>query len=236
MSVKRIIRRLKYGVRCDSKSYVSYLRKIGVEIGQRTVIFDPRTTIIDETRPWMIKIGTDVQITSGVTILTHGYDWSVLKGVYGEILGSAGRVEIGNNVFIGMHTTILKGVHIGNNVIIGANSLVNKNIPDNCVVAGNPCRIIMSLEKYYEKRKNQQVKEATELVKTYRKRKNINPDEAALHEFFWLFEDDPNGLCDIWKSMNRLVGNEEMTNEVMVKHEKLYDSMEVFLESIPWEN
>lgn len=117
------------------------------------MIFDPQTTIIDETRPWMIEIGNDVQITSGVTLLTHGYDWSVLKGVYGEVLGSSGVLKIGNNVFIGMHSTILKGVTIGNNVIIGANSLVNKDIPDNCVAAGNPCRVIMSLEEYYKKGK-----------------------------------------------------------------------------------
>ena len=89
------------------------------------------------TRPWLIDIGKNVKITEGVTILTHGFDWSVLKGVYGDILGSSGGVKIGDNVFIGMQTTILKGVHIGNNVIIGANSLVNKDIPDNCVAAGN---------------------------------------------------------------------------------------------------
>lgn len=38
----------------------------------------------------MISIGDDVQITSGVTILSHGFDWSVLKGTYGEVLGSSG--------------------------------------------------------------------------------------------------------------------------------------------------
>lgn len=43
-------------------------------IGERCVIFDPMFTIIDETRPWMIEIGNDVQITQGVTILTHRYD------------------------------------------------------------------------------------------------------------------------------------------------------------------
>lgn len=62
-------------------------------------------------------------------------------------------VSIGNNVFIGVNSTILKGVHIGNNVIIGANSLVNKDIPDNCVAAGNPCKVRMTLEEYYEKKK-----------------------------------------------------------------------------------
>lgn len=38
----------------------------------------------------MIKIGNDVQITAGITILSHGFDWVVLKGVYGEVLGSSG--------------------------------------------------------------------------------------------------------------------------------------------------
>lgn len=47
-----------------------------------------------------------------------------------------------------MHSIILKGVHIGNNVIIGANSLANKDIPDNCVVAGNLCKVVMILDNY----------------------------------------------------------------------------------------
>ena len=55
-----------------------------------------------------------------------------------------------------MHTTILKGTNIGDNVIIGANSLVNKDIPSNCVAAGNPIKIIMPLDTYYMKRKERQ--------------------------------------------------------------------------------
>lgn len=82
MWLKELYKKLKYGVRYSSETYISYLRKIGINIGCRTTIFDPRTTIIDETRPWMISIGDDVQITSGVTILSHGFDWSVLKGTY----------------------------------------------------------------------------------------------------------------------------------------------------------
>ena len=56
--------------------------------------------------------------------------------------------------FIEMKSTILKDVHIGNNVVIGANSLVNKDIPDNCVVAGNLAKVIMSLDEYYKKINN----------------------------------------------------------------------------------
>lgn len=132
-------------------------------IGNNTVIYSPNNCVIDQTRPWMIEIGDNVSITTGVTILTHGYDWSVFKGIYGDVLGSAGRVKIGNNVFIGMNSTILKGVTIGNNVVIGANSLINKNVPDNSVVVGNPQRVVCDIDSYLEKRRAAQVAEAADL-------------------------------------------------------------------------
>lgn len=135
-------------------------------------------------------------------------------------------------LFIGMHSTILKGVHIGNNVIIGANSLVNKDIPDNCVAAGSPCKVIMSLEEYYEKRKAAQVQEATELVRLYRERYGKEPDEMALREFFWLFSNEPETLPECWKSVNRLCGNEEYTNDVMRKHKIEFTNLDEFLYSI----
>ena len=89
----------------------------------------------------------------------------------------------------------------------------------------------MSLAEYYEKRKAAQVQEATELVRRYRERYGKEPDEKALHEFFWLFSDNPNELPEIWKSMNRLCGNEEYTNEVMRKHKKQFKSIDEFLNS-----
>ena len=51
-------------------------------------------------------------------------------------------VIIGNDCFIGAGTTILKGVTIGSRTIIGAGSVVTKSIPDDCIAAGNPCRVI----------------------------------------------------------------------------------------------
>lgn len=90
LSFKKLIRRWVYGYRASSESYINYLRSIGCKIGKRVNLFVPTRTDIDITRPWLIDIGDDVQITDGVTILTHGYDWSVLKGVYGEVLGSSG--------------------------------------------------------------------------------------------------------------------------------------------------
>ena len=64
-----------------------------MRIGSNSIIYDPVNTLIDETRPWMISIGENVKITYGVIILTHGYDWSVLKNVYGEVLGSSGECQ-----------------------------------------------------------------------------------------------------------------------------------------------
>lgn len=67
------------------------------------------------------------------------------------------EVIIGDNVWIGGNAVICPGVHIGNNVVIGAGSVVTKDIPDNVIVAGNPCRIIREITEadrryYYKKR------------------------------------------------------------------------------------
>ena len=62
-----------------------------------------------------------------------------------------------------MNSTILKGVTIGNNVVIGANSLINKNVPDNSVVVGNPQRVVCDIDSYLEKRRAAQVAEAADL-------------------------------------------------------------------------
>lgn len=55
------------------------------------------------------------------------------------------RPVIGNNVCVGAHACIIGDIHVGDNVIVGAGSVVVKDVPDNCVVAGNPARIIRYL-------------------------------------------------------------------------------------------
>lgn len=88
--LKQLMKKIVYREKADSNTYVNFLRSQGAKIGERVNIYAPNKTIIDMTRPWLLDIGDDVQITEEVTILTHGYDWSVLKGVYGEVLGSSG--------------------------------------------------------------------------------------------------------------------------------------------------
>lgn len=97
-------------------------------------------TVLDEAR---VTIGDDCFIGPNVSIYTacHSTD-PVERNTRQEW---AKPVTIGNNVWIGGSVTILPGVTIGDNVTIGAGSVVTKNIPSNCVAAGNPCKVIKSI-------------------------------------------------------------------------------------------
>lgn len=55
--------------------------------------------------------------------------------------------EIGDDVYISAGARVIGKIKVGNNVIIGANAVVNKDVPDNCIVAGVPARIIRTIDK-----------------------------------------------------------------------------------------
>lgn len=61
-------------------------------------------------------------------------------------------VTVGEDVWIGGNCTILPGVTIGNNVVVAAGAVVTKDVPDNCVVAGVPAKILKTLENKIEKK------------------------------------------------------------------------------------
>lgn len=136
---------------------------------------------IDLTRPCLVEIGRNCIFAGGVVLLTHGYDWAVLREKYGEVLGSSGKVVIEDNVFIGANTIILKGVRIGKNTIIGAGSVVTHDISPDSVAAGNPCKVIMSVEEYFAKRKQIYIEEA----KAYARELYQKTGKAPRLEYFW---------------------------------------------------
>ena len=109
--------------------------------------------ILDPSHCWLISIGDNVTMAPRVHILCHDASTKQFLG-YTKI----GRVNIGDNVFIGAESVVLPGVSIGNNVIIGANSTVTKSIPDNMVAAGSPAKIICSLEEYLSKNREKMKK------------------------------------------------------------------------------
>lgn len=239
MNLRGVIKKIIDGPKYSSISYVRYLRSLGMRIGEDTVIYSPKHCIIDVTRPWMIEIGRNVSVTEGVTILTHGYDCSVFKGKYGDVLGSAGRVKIGDNVFIGMNTTILKGVTIGDNVVIGANSLINKDVPSNSVVVGNPQRVVCTIDEYLEKRRAAQLDEAADLYDCWRRnspegKRGGVPPKRVFSEFFWLFEQrGADGFSDpSFDSVMRLRGTYDRSTERFHSTKPMFKSYEAFLEKI----
>ena len=150
----KLIRKIVIGYKSDSVSYIRYLKFLGMEIGDNCYVWSPMQTLIDQTRPWAIKIGNNVNIATGVKILTHGYEWSVLKYKYGKVYGSYGKVEIGDNVLFGPRVGIYtsnhaidanervlggcyaKKVKIGNNVWIGGGVQINQgvSIGDNTII------------------------------------------------------------------------------------------------------
>jgi serine O-acetyltransferase len=68
-------------------------------------------------------------------------DGSIMKNTAGN-----DAPTIGDNVTVGANAVIIGDITIGNNVIIGAGSVVTKSIPDNCIVVGNPARILKQVE------------------------------------------------------------------------------------------
>ncbi len=109
--------------------YFKYYYVFNMSIDKTTRISSK--ALLDTTNPLGVHIGAYTMITANVTILTHDFVKQVHKNTY-----------IGSNCFVGMNSVILAGITVGDNVIIAAGSIVTKNIPSNCVVAGNPAKII----------------------------------------------------------------------------------------------
>ncbi|MBE6924091.1 MAG: acyltransferase [Ruminococcaceae bacterium] len=123
------------------QSELEYLLSHGMKLGQNSTIHAGFQ--IDSGWPWLISIGDNVTIAPSVTILAHDASTNVVK-----CCTKLGRVDIGNNVFIGTHSIILCNTRIGDNVVVGAGSLVTKNLPSNGVYAGVPAVRICSIEEY----------------------------------------------------------------------------------------
>lgn len=230
MSIKSLAKKIVYGEKSSSEAYVSYLRSLGVSIGEDCIIYGPKDTFIDEQYPWLITIGDHVRITTGCKILTHDYSWSVIKlnegnDIEGAILGACGTIVIGNNVFIGMNSVITRNVKIGDNVIIGTGSIVTKDCESNSVYAGSPAKKIMTLDEFIEKRISSQIKEARLLAIEYKKRFGAMPPQEVFHEYFMLFINSNNvkNISSFNEKM-KLGGNYQVSLEYLENHKPPFDS------------
>ena len=107
-------------------------------------------TILDVAK---VKIGENVLLGPNVSIYTAGHPLHPEPRNQGYEYGIG--ITIGDNVWIGGNAVINPGVSIGNNVVIGSGSVVTKDIPDNAIAVGNPCKVQRFIseedKKYYYK-------------------------------------------------------------------------------------
>jgi acetyltransferase-like isoleucine patch superfamily enzyme len=103
-----------------------------------------------------LTIGNYVDIGANCTIMdsdVHQLDYLARRGEKSSYVNDvrttvqSAPVTIEDDVWIGAHCIILKGVTIGARSIIGAGSVVTKNIPADCIAAGNPCKVIKVINK-----------------------------------------------------------------------------------------
>lgn len=90
-----------------------------------------------------IEIGNNVMFGPRVGVYTAGHPLDAEVRDTGLEFGTP--VKIGNSVWIGANAVINPGVTIGNNVVIGSGSVVSKDIPDNVIAVGNPCRVLREI-------------------------------------------------------------------------------------------
>lgn len=123
------------------------LKAMGMKVG-RNLIYESFSTRFDISHCWLIEIGNDVTLCTGVCLLAH--DASTKKELgYTKI----GLVKIEDRAFIGINSVIMPGVTVGKGSIIGTGSIVTHDVPEGCVYAGNPARFICTTEEYYNKQK-----------------------------------------------------------------------------------
>lgn len=118
------------------------LKGCGINFKNRKSVFIGTDVLFDIIKNTKTTIGENVVITTGTKIINH-FPIVTKNGVTEY---ETGDVIIGDNVFIGMNSLIIKPVSIGRSAVIGAGSVVTKDIPDYAIVGGNPAKIIGSVK------------------------------------------------------------------------------------------
>ncbi|MBQ8642247.1 MAG: sugar O-acetyltransferase [Clostridia bacterium] len=119
----------------------------------RNVYANFNLTLVDDTH---IYVGDCTMFGPNVTVATAGHP--ILPELRAQGYQYNASVRIGKNCWIGAGVVIVPGITIGDNVVIGAGSVVTKDLPDNVVAVGNPCRVLREVnehdrEYYFKNRK-----------------------------------------------------------------------------------
>lgn len=126
------------------RKYLDSLIENGLSIGKNVEIIED--FFFDPSHCFLISIGDDCTICPNVRLIAHDASTKKILG-YTKI----GKINIRERCFIGDSVIVLPKVTIGPDAIIGAGSVVTRDIPPNSVAAGNPAKVIATLEEYMEK-------------------------------------------------------------------------------------
>ncbi|ULL19626.1 acyltransferase [Paenibacillus sp. H1-7] len=142
---------------------------MGMQVGENCSI--QPGVVFDYSHCWLIKIGNNVTIAPQAYLLTHDASTKGLTN-YTKV----GSITIEDNVFIGARALIMPGVTIGRDSIIAAGSIVTKSIPERSIAAGNPAKVLCTLDEYIEKNDKQMVC-APKYDRSYTLNGNISADK-----------------------------------------------------------
>lgn len=157
MSIKRYWLELRLLLTSNGEKRADFLRKKHIfgAIGENVMMQPRRLPLYPEN----IFLGNNVRIAASVCFITHDVIHHVLNNLPNELRKGyvykekIGIITIGNNVFIGANSIIMYDVKIGSNVIIGAGSVVTKDLPDNSVCVGTPCRRVGEFSRILKNRR-----------------------------------------------------------------------------------
>lgn len=131
-----------------SNEYANYLKETNFLYSQGTNnCFNTSTNFTD---PKLVSVGSNC-IFSDCTLLCHDGTMGVLNSIYHEKFDSFGKIEIGDNVFIGHGAIIMPNVTIASNTIIAAGAVVTKNVNFGEIVAGVPAKKIGNIDEFAKK-------------------------------------------------------------------------------------
>ena len=140
----KLLGQIKGNIVITAPFYCDY--GINISVGENFYT-NHNVTILDGAK---VSFGDNVFIAPDCVFSTAGHPLDTEQRNQG--LEIALPITVGNNVWIGMHVSVLPGVTIGNDVVIGTGSVVNRDIPDGVVAAGNPCRVLRKITEEDKKK------------------------------------------------------------------------------------
>ena len=134
-------------IKSKLQSPEDFAKSIGVKVGKGCSISSKEFP----SEGYLVEIGDYVRIAAHASFYTHGAIVA-LRWLYNDPdLDQFGKIKIGNYSSIGAYAMIMPGVTIGEKCIVAGGAVVTKSVPDGCMVAGNPARIIGKTDEFYHR-------------------------------------------------------------------------------------